>query len=72
MKTGFTTYWIPQASAGLKALKAQHNRCFPGNELAVVEGFVKVAVLDGEKPPKGATTKTPVVLQRDVAGNVSL
>lgn len=59
MKTGYKTYWVPVVDANLKALKTQHNRCFPKNELAVVSGYVKVAVLDGEAVPKNATTVTP-------------
>lgn len=60
MKTGFTTYWVPESGADLKALEAQHQRTFKGNKLAIVSGFVKVAVLDGDTPPKGATTQVPV------------
>ena len=71
MKTGFTTYWTPQKGADTKALKAQHQRCFPGNELAIVNGYVKVAVLDGEKPPLGATTIVPKMADSFVSGNVS-
>ena len=71
MKTGYTTYWTTQNGADMKALKAKHERCFPGNELAVVNGYVKVAVLDGEKPPIGATTIAPKMSELTIAGNVS-
>lgn len=60
-KTGYVTYWVPQASADLKALEAQHQRTFNGNQLAIVGGMVKVAVLDGETPPKGAVTLAPKI-----------
>lgn len=55
----YTTYWVPEAGADLVALKAQHNRVFAGNDLAIVAGFVKVAVAEGESPPQGATTSAP-------------
>lgn len=58
----YTTYWIPVAGADLEALRAQHQRAFPGNQLAVVGGHVKVAVLDGETPPPGAVQTIPVQL----------
>lgn len=65
MKTGYATYWVPQSGADMVTLKAQHNRTFPGNLLAVIEDqnstrFVKVAVMDGERPPSGSTTTKPV------------
>lgn len=56
MKTGFSTFWVPEYGADLAALREQHQRAFPGNELAFVNGYIKVAVLDGEDPPKGAVT----------------
>ena len=71
VKTGYTTYWTPEKSADLKSLKEQHNRCFPGNELAIVEGYVKVAVMDGEKPPLGATTVMPKQAEVVISGNVT-
>lgn len=58
--TNYTTYWVPQAGSDLEALRAQHQRAFPGNQLAVVGGYIKVAVPDGETPPPGAVTTAPV------------
>lgn len=71
MKTGFTTYWVPERGADLAKLKAQHNRTFPGNLLAIVQGMVKVAVMNGETPPKGATTAKPVP-KAEITGNAPL
>lgn len=68
MKTGFTTYWVTQAGADMATLKAQHNRTFPGNLLAIVEGKVKVAVMDGEAPPPGASTTKPTIKQSPITG----
>ncbi len=68
MKTGYQAYWVPQAGADLKKIKEQHNRTFPGNQLAVVEGMVKVAVMDGETPPTGATTVKPIVKSSVLGG----
>ena len=69
-KTGYTTYWVPENGADLQALKAQHNRTFAGNQLAIVAGMVKVAVMNGETPPKGATTLKPEP-KADMTGNVA-
>ena len=70
-KTGYTTYWVPETGADLRALLAQHQRTFKGNQLAIVEGYVKVAVMAGETPPKNATTRTPVAREQS-NGNVSI
>lgn len=59
-KTGYTTYWVPQVSADMIACRAQHQRVFRGNQLAIVAGMVKVAVKDGETPPRLSTTRTPI------------
>ena len=71
MKTGYLTYWVPEKGADLAKLKAQHNRTFPGNQLAIVEGMVKVAVMNGETPPKGATTAKPLP-KAAITGNAPL
>lgn len=59
MKPGITTWWVPAAGADLDALEKQHQRAFPGNQLAIVGGMVKVAVPEGEDPPKDGTTSAP-------------
>lgn len=58
-KTGYTTYWVPQGSANISACRAQHQRVFRGNQLAIVAGYVKVAVLNGENAPAGAGALAP-------------
>lgn len=68
MKTGYTTYWVPEELADREACLAQHQRVFPGNQLAIVRGMVKVAVLDGETPPEGATTTLPEPIDAFDAG----
>lgn len=50
----YTTVWIPEAGADKKALLALHQRVFPRNALAVIDGYVKVAVPEGEAAPTGA------------------
>lgn len=50
-KTGYRVTWVPQTGADTKALLAQHQRTFPGNQLAIVKGYVKVSVLDSEAVP---------------------
>ena len=55
-KTGYQTWWVPEAKADLKILRAQHQRVFKGNQLAIVDGYIKVAVLDGEKAQTPAIT----------------
>lgn len=67
-KTGYLTVWVPTAGADFDALRAQHQRCFPGNALSVVAGFVKVAVLDGETPPAGAVSEKPRIPVKDRLG----
>lgn len=49
-KTGYSTWWVPEKQADMKQLLVQHQRVFPGNQLSVIEGFVKVAVLEGDTP----------------------
>lgn len=56
MRTGYTTRWVAEAGADKARLRAQHQRVFPGNQLAVVRGYIKVAVLDGETHPAGSIT----------------
>jgi len=65
----FTTYWIAEELADMDACLAQHQRVFKGNQLAIVGGFVKVAVAEGEEPPKGATTVAPVVKSAGMFGS---
>ena len=51
MKTGYTVRWVKESEADKTLLKAQHQRTFPGNELAIVRGYVKVSVMDAETLP---------------------
>lgn len=59
----YAIYWIPEAGADLVALRAQHDKAFPGNELAIVGGYVKVAVLDGDTIPANAITTDQVRIE---------
>lgn len=64
-KTGYTTYWALRAGSDLAKLKDQHNRTFPGNQLAIAGGMVKVAVMNGETPPRNAGTLAPKMQGND-------
>ena len=57
----YTTYWIAEELADMDACLAQHQRVFKGNRMAIVSGFVKVVVAEGDEPPKGATTVAPKI-----------
>lgn len=59
-KSNFTTVWVPYGSISQATLRGLHQRVFPGNALAVVDGSVKVAVPLGTALPTGASQTTPV------------
>lgn len=59
----FTNYWVPESLADMAALRTQHDKAFPGNELAVVGGYVKVAVIDGDTVPANAITTDQVRIE---------
>lgn len=59
MTTEYTTYWLDVGSADMANCLAIHQRVFPGNALSTLGGMVKIAVLDGDTPPAGATTVAP-------------
>ena len=56
MKTGFNNYWVPVKGAKKSELLRQHQKTFPGNQLATVDNYIKVAVLLADSPPKGSIT----------------
>lgn len=62
----YTTHWLPVEGADLTVLRAQHQRAFPGNELAIVNGLVKVSVPEGETL---ATNIQPVAGPAEMSGN---
>ena len=62
-KTGYMTTWVPVDKADLKACLAQHQRVFPGNQLAIVDGYVKVAVDDKEQKDKNAIFTDKVMIE---------
>jgi hypothetical protein len=53
----FTVYWVPEVGADLDALLAIHQQVFPGNDLSIVRGYVKVSVPEGETLPGSLTTE---------------
>jgi hypothetical protein len=69
-RTGYTTYWVPQASANMAALRATHQRTFPGNLLSIIENMVKVAVLDGDPVPRLGTTTKPTRSAGESSGDI--
>jgi len=55
----------------MKVLKAQHQRVFKGNQLAVVEDevrgkLIKVAVMNGETAPVESNTEWPILKRSDI------
>lgn len=62
-KTGYRVTWVPQSGTNIAALKRQHNRAFPGNELSIVKGFVKVSVMNEETADSMALDLNEVMVE---------
>jgi len=62
MAKSVTNWWHPKATADVAALTKEHRKRFPGNQLAQIGDYYKVAYSSGASRPLGALSTDEVML----------